>query len=62
MVGPKMGSWWVICKSDLRWDKSGRACGLVMLGGPQEMQEWIRQCTMKYGEPPEDIEIGFVKD
>lgn len=62
MFSSKMGSWWVVCKSDPRWDKSGRGRGLAMLGGPQEMRDWIEQCMKKYGETPEDAEMGFIKD
>ena len=56
------GSWYVHCKSDMRWNKSGRGFGAVTAGGPKEMKTWIKLCTLKYGEPPEDVEIGFMKD
>jgi hypothetical protein len=62
MFGPKMGSWYVYSISDIRWNKSGRAAGLVMLGGPQEMQDWINECKKEFGNPPEDCTCGFMKD
>lgn len=62
MFGPKMGTWWVKCKSDPRWNKSGRGKGFVSLGGPKEMWDWIERCKEKYGEPPNDAEMGFMKD
>lgn len=62
MFGPRMGTWWVSSKSDPRWDKSGRASGLVCCGGPNEMTDWIEECTKKYGPPPEDARMGFMKD
>jgi hypothetical protein len=62
MFGPKMGTWYVHSAADPRWNKSGRAEGLVCLGGPQEMHNWINECKRKYGEPPEDAEMGFMKD
>ena len=62
MFGPKMGSWFVKCKSDPRWDKSGRAKGLICCGGPKEMRDWIDECKEELGDPPEDCECGFMKD
>lgn len=62
MFGPKMGTWSVYSKSDSRWNKSGRASGLVCTGGPQKMKDWIKECKEKYGDPPEDATMSFMKD
>ena len=62
MFGPKMGSWEVHSDIDPRWNKSGRAIGYAMGGGPIEMQEWIKQCTENYGLPPDDATEEFWKD
>ena len=62
MFGPKMGSWCVTSKSDPRWNNSGRSEGLCCNGGPQEMQDWIEECKKKYGEPPADATMSFMKD
>ena len=62
MFGPKMGTWWVQCKSDPRWDKEGRGLGLVTNRGPEEMKNWIRGCKAKYGEYPDDLTWKFMKD
>lgn len=62
MFGPKLGTWWVISKTDPRWDKHGRGYGLVTTNGPDECQEWIEECKKKFGEPPKDAEYGFMKD
>jgi len=62
MFGPKMGSWSVHSDKDSRWNKSGRGSGLVISGGPPEMQEWIDQCIEKYGDPPDDCSKMFMKD
>ena len=62
MFGPKMGSWSVSSKIDSRWNKSGRAYGLVCNGGPSEMQDWINECKKNYGEPPDDCYKSFYKD
>lgn len=62
MFGPKMGTWTVESKSDPRWNNSGHARGLVTMGGPKEMVDWIAECCEKYGEPPEDATMSFYKD
>jgi len=62
MFGPKMGTWSVHSDKDPRWNKSGRGSGLATSGGPPEMGEWIRECTEKYGSPPEDTTEAFWKD
>jgi len=48
--------------TDSRWNKSGRAKGLLCDGGPQEMQDWIKECRKKYGAPPKDASHSFYKD
>lgn len=62
MFGPKMGTWSVNSKLDPRWNASGRAHGLVCLGGPQDAHMWIEHCKEKYGEQPTDLMMGFMKD
>lgn len=62
IFGPKMGTWTVHSNTDKRWNKSGRAYGLVCSGGPQEMHDWIEKCKEKYGNPPEDCTMSFWKD
>ena len=62
MFGPKMGTWRVNSNRDKRWNKTGRGCGLVCTGGPEEMYDWIEKCKEKYGEPPEDCTVSFHKD
>jgi hypothetical protein len=60
--GPREGTWWVHSEKDKRWNKTGRGFGLVVSGGPQEMQDWIKECREKLGDPPSDAEMGFIKD
>lgn len=62
MFGPKLGTWWVSSKIDPRWDKTGRGYGLVSTGGPDDMMTWIAHCEKEFGNPPEDAEMGFMKD
>jgi hypothetical protein len=61
MFGAKMGAWYVICKSDPRWNMQGDAEGLCCGGGPQEMRDWIDKCKKNFGEPPDDAKQGFMK-
>lgn len=62
MFGPKMGTWYVQSKIDPRWNNTGRGYGLVTTGGPSEMSTWLEDCRKKYGSPPIDITVGFMKD
>ena len=62
MFGAKMGSWSVSSKKDNRWNKSGRAYGLVCDGDPSEMKNWIKECKKNYGKPPDDCYMSFYKD
>ena len=55
------GTWWTKCESDPRFNLSGRAYG--MWGGSDAIDKAIRQKAKDLGiEPPEEIEIGFMKD
>jgi len=58
----KMGTWSVHSVSDPRWNRSARGAGLVCQGGPQQMKDWISQCRAKYGDPPADTIMEFMKD
>jgi len=62
MPGPKIGTWWVRSKLDPRWNGDGKGLGLVTSGGPIEMRNWIEKCKKEYGKPPDDAEMGFMKD
>lgn len=55
------GSWWISSKSDLRWN----CHGVGFVGGftmPTECAAKLEQLKKKYGEPPEDLEWGYMKD
>lgn len=62
MFGPKMGTWTVHSDSDPKWNKSGRAVGLVCLDGPDDMHAWIKECHEKFGKCPADCTYSFFKD
>lgn len=62
MFGPRQGTWWVISKIDPRWNASGRGYGLVCAGGPGETNDHLEYCRKRYGQEPDDLEVGFMKD
>jgi hypothetical protein len=61
MFGPKPGSWWLSSKSDPRWNCNGRD----KVGGfqcPPDAQAAIERLKKTLGEPPSDLEYGYMKD
>lgn len=55
------GSWWLKSKSDPRWNSSGRSYvgGFVM---PSECERRIEELKQELGDPPDDLEWGYMKD
>ena len=55
------GTWWLNSKSDPRWNTSGETDvgGFVM---PSECKEKLEELKKKLGDPPEDLEWGYMKD
>ena len=61
MFGPKMGSWWISSKEDPRWNDSGKGfCGGFTI--PPAASEAVNRLKDLYGEPPKDLEYGYMKD
>jgi hypothetical protein len=55
------GSWWLRSKSDSRWNEHGSAdVGGFMM--PRECQAALDRMKAQFGEPPEDLEWGYMKD
>lgn len=55
------GSWWMSSKKDPKWNANGRG----MVGGfvmPQEVETMLEHLKTKYGDPPDDLEFGYMKD
>lgn len=58
---PKEGTWWLESKNDPRWNITGR--GIVgLFSRPAEADAWVQQCCIRYGNPPEDLTFGAMKD
>jgi hypothetical protein len=63
IFGGKSGSVWFESKSDPRWKWSGRAESITFTSGPpREAQEALERLKAEYGEPPDDLEWGGMKD
>lgn len=57
----KQGTWWIVSTTDSRWNVSGR--GFVgMWGKPREVEEAIEEKKKELGNPPSDLEWGYMKD
>jgi hypothetical protein len=62
IFGPVPGTWWIRSESDPRWSDTGSA----QVGGfmrPSEVDRAIERLRKELGgEPPADLEWGYVKD
>jgi len=56
------GSWWIQSKKDSRWDCSGRSACVGGFVIPQECKDKIEELKTQLGEPPDDLEWGYMKD
>jgi hypothetical protein len=57
----KLGTWFISSKSDPRWNASGKAL-VGLFGIPDEAKNKVAFLKLEYGEPPADLEWGYVKD
>ena len=55
------GTWSIRSESDPRWRTSGRAV-VGMFADPPEIDAHITELTKLHGEPPADLEWGYMKD
>ena len=62
MFGPREGSWWLNCPSDPRWNCGGRSLNVGGFAVPAETTAKIEELKKTLGEPPEDLEFGYMKD
>lgn len=55
------GTWWLRSQKDSRWNSSGR----IDVGGfamPQDCKNELEELKKRLGEPPDDLEWGYMKD
>ena len=62
MFGPKPGSWWLSSNEDSRWNCSGDSPFVGGFTMPDECEAKLEELKKKYGEPPKDLEWGYMKD
>ena len=53
------GIWYILSKKDPRWTAEGR--GLVGVFETKDREQKIEELKNLYGDPPDDLEWGFVK-
>jgi len=55
------GTWWLNSKKDPRWNASGRS----HVGGfcmSVDCEKKLEELKKKLGDPPDDLEFGYMKD
>ena len=61
--GPfRPGIWWIESKKDTRWNTKGTA---RFVGGdqmPKECKEVYEELKKLYGDPPNDLDWGYLRD
>jgi hypothetical protein len=55
------GTWWIRSAKDPRWKASG-AGDVGMFARPTEVDTKIEELKRSLGDPPDDLEWGYVKD
>jgi hypothetical protein len=60
MMAP--GTWWIRSMKDPRWNASGPSPAVGMFGRPPEVDDKIADLKKTYGDPPDDVEWGYMKD
>ena len=63
MILTHSGTWWLRSESDKRWRAGGHVDALAFSAGMHpDAQQALDELKTKYGEPPEDLEYGGMKD
>lgn len=58
----KSGSWWMSSKKDPRWNASGHSNSVGGFVKPREVTRELELKEEQLGEPPDDLEWGYMKD
>jgi hypothetical protein len=62
-VGQRGGYWWLISKSDPRWNAEGEAFSILFAAGPpQEVLNKIEELKREFGTQPKDLCWKGIKD
>ena len=63
MFGPKMGTYCLHSNSDSRFNYTWREAGLVCMGTPEFVFDWVKQKESELDcKRPDDLSISFMKD
>lgn len=57
----KEGSWWMSSESDKRWNASGTGYVGRFNMNP-ECKQKLEDLKKEFGDPPDDLEWGYMKD
>ena len=60
MIHP--GTWWLLSPSDKRWCVNGHANAVGGFYQPKELKQKLEELKKLYGDPPDDLEWGYMKD
>jgi len=58
----KKSTWWIRSKQDPRWNCDGRTDVFSVYNIPEEAEIKIKELQNKYGEMPDDLVFGGMKD
>lgn len=58
----RSGTWWIYSEVDSRWRASGHSAEVGMFLQPSESKAKIGELTRLFGDPPTDLEWGYMKD
>lgn len=56
------GTWWLSSKKDPRWNFTSRELVAGVFSAERKCVQKIEELKLTLGEPPEDLEYGFMKD
>jgi len=59
---PRLGTWILYSQMDERWNCSGRAVNHSSFVIPKEAEQMFWELKSNIGEPPDDLEWGYVAD
>ena len=58
----RSGTWWMYSKTDPRWCVSAHSDAVGMFQRPPALDAKIVELTRLHGDPPADLEWGYMKD
>jgi hypothetical protein len=58
----RKGSWWLTSETEPQWNCTGETSFCGGFGMPKECAVKLGELIVELGEPPEDLEFGYMKD